>query len=372
MLPKTSVRALAFYLPQFHPVPENDQRWGTGFTEWTNVTKATPLFRDHYQPNLPSDLGFYDLRVPETREAQASLARMHGIEGFVYWHYWFGEGRRILERVFSEVLESGKPDFPFCLAWANESWTGIWHGLERELMIEQKYPGIDDHKAHFQLLCKAFKDPRYIKVNGKPLFVIYRPLKLPDANSVLSLWQDLARKNGFPGIYFAGVDFPEEKRRELGFDARIPGEPLFLAEPDAIRFRFPNETTSHRFKKRINRLLKRYNPEPPGPTVASYKMHVNCYLKTQLQAGTVPCVLPNWDNTPRSGPRGYLFDDATPELYQLMLKKSVKDLQARPPQERLLFIKSWNEWAEGNYLEPSRRYGRRYLEATLNGLSDPN
>ena len=165
-------RLIAFYLPQFHPIPENDEWWGRGFTEWTNVAKAVPLFRGHYQPHFPADLGFYDLRVPEVREAQAAMAKAYGIEGFCYYHYWFGHGRRLLERPFNEVLSSGKPDFPFCLCWANDTWTGIWHGAPNKVLIEQRYPGVEDYKAHFYALLDAFRDPRYMTVDGKKIFII--------------------------------------------------------------------------------------------------------------------------------------------------------------------------------------------------------
>ena len=169
----SNIRILAFYLPQYHPIPENDKWYGKGFTEWTNVGKAKPLFRGHYQPQIPADLGYYDLRVPETREAQAELARQYGVEGFCYWHYWFGNGRRLLERPFNEVLSSGKPDFPFCLAWANHSWHGIYNGLKtKEPVIAQTYNGIEDYKQHFYTVLSAFKDKRYITVDDKPLFLV--------------------------------------------------------------------------------------------------------------------------------------------------------------------------------------------------------
>ena len=196
-------RVLALYLPQFHPIPENDLWWGKGFTEWTNVGKAKKLFPGHYQPRVPADLGYYDLRVPETREAQADLARQYGIEGFVYWHYWFGNGKRLLERPFNEVLASGKPDFPFALAWANESWRGFWHGVKtKETLIDQLYPGDEDYIAHFKAVLPAFKDKRYIKCHGKPVFFIYHHRDMPDVAHFIELWQKLARENGLPGIYF--------------------------------------------------------------------------------------------------------------------------------------------------------------------------
>ena len=197
-------RVLAYYLPQFHPIPENDEWWGKGFTEWTNVGKAKPLFPGHYQPHVPADLGYYDLRVPETREAQAQLAREYGVEGFVYWHYWFGNGKRLLERPFNEVLASGKPDFPFALAWANETWKGFWFGADgsRNALIEQMYPGDDDYINHFYTVLPAFKDRRYITCEGKPIFIIYHPTQMPEMLHFISLWQDLAKQNGLKGIYF--------------------------------------------------------------------------------------------------------------------------------------------------------------------------
>lgn len=168
---KYKVRVIAFYLPQFHPTPENDKWWGKGFTEWTNVGKAKPLFKGHYQPKVPADLGYYDLRVPETRREQAELARQYGIEGFCYWHYWFGNGRQLLQRPFQEVLASGEPDFPFCLAWANHSWEDKQFNKEggNKMLMEQLYPGDEDYIAHFNAVLPAFKDPRYIRVNGEAL-----------------------------------------------------------------------------------------------------------------------------------------------------------------------------------------------------------
>jgi lipopolysaccharide biosynthesis protein len=198
---KNKVRIIAFYLPQFHPTPENDEWWGKGFTEWTNVVKTKPLYKGHYQPRIPTELGFYDLRLPEARKAQADMAREYGIGGFAYWHYWFG-GRRILERPFNEMLKSGEPDFPFCLAWANHTWTGVWVGLSDKILIEQSYPGQDDYINHFYAVLAAFKDTRYIKVDNKPLFYIYNPNDIPDCTEFIRIWNSLAKENGLEGIYF--------------------------------------------------------------------------------------------------------------------------------------------------------------------------
>ena len=228
MIRPLNARLIAFYLPQFHPIPENDLWWGPGFTEWTNVAKAKPLFRRHYQPRLPADLGFYDLRVPEVRAAQAKLARDSGIEGFCYWHYWFA-GKRLLERPFSEVLNSGEPDYPFCLGWANESWSGIWHGAPNRILMEQTYPGTWDYERHFYAVLDAFQDARYIRVRNKPLFVIYRPLEIPKCPAFIEQWQTLASKNGLDGIHFVAHTTPRScagQFEKIGFQAVLSAAAL--------------------------------------------------------------------------------------------------------------------------------------------------
>src|SRR5918911_547953 len=220
------VRAIAFYLPQYHPIPENDRWWGKGFTEWTNVARARPLFPGHYQPHLPADLGFYDLRLPETRMVQAELARTHGIEGFCYWHYWFN-GRRLLERPFNEVLASGEPDFPFCLAWANENWTRVWNGSERDVLIGQQYNEEDD-RQHIRSLLAAFRDERYIRIDGKPVFLVYRAAKIPDPLRTTEVWREEAQKAGVGDLYLCRIEsFPDERTdpARLGFDAAVEFHP---------------------------------------------------------------------------------------------------------------------------------------------------
>ena len=218
-------RVVAFYLPQFHPVPENDEWWGAGFSEWTNSAKARPLFPGHVQPHIPADLGFYDLRLAESREAQAALARKYGVEAFCYWHYWFA-GRRILERPYEEMLASGEPHFSFCLGWANQTWSGIWHGAGERILIEQTYPGADDDRRHFDHVLPAFRDARYFRVNGKPLFYVFRPEQLPDPAAFVERWQAMAVEAGLEGLYLvaeisdllgAGPTYVDAERH--GFDA---------------------------------------------------------------------------------------------------------------------------------------------------------
>jgi lipopolysaccharide biosynthesis protein len=356
-------RLIAFYLPQFHPIPENDLWWGKGFTEWTNVTTAKPLFPGHYQPNLPSDLGFYDLRVPEVREAQANLAHSYGIEGFCYWHYWLGNGKRLLDRVFSDVLESGKPEFPFCLAWANHDWNRGWHGQKHHVLIEQKYPGEVDHRNHFNFLLRAFLDPRYIRVDGKPMFIIFRPEELPNSKEVIGLWKRLALEAGLPGLFVPGISEMEQDLDKYGCDAHIPGEPgiFFRLKPGKSAF---VRQDSQKFNL-VKRYWRKVRSRMPFPLRASYQKKAQLYINhPSCSLKTLPCVLPNWDNTPRSGKLGTVFPDANPETYRLVLRKAIADVSGRPFQQRLVFIKSWNEWAEGNYLEPGRRFGHDFLRVT--------
>lgn len=349
---QVSARLIAFYLPQYHPIPENDEWWGKGFTEWTNVAKAKPLFRGHYQPRIPADLGFYDLRVPETRAAQAEMAKAHGVEAFCYYHYWFA-GKRILERPFTEVLQSGEPDFPFCLCWANHSWTGVWAGCPGKTLIEQTYPGDDDHVAHFHTLLQAFSDSRYVTVDGKPLFLVYEPMRIPDVHRTTDLWRELAVKSGLKGIYLVGMAWePDWNPGEYGFDATTPKDRL----PKLREYTLPFY--------RLNLLYKKYHELTRQPTVYRYdEVMSNWMYSQQYDYDYYPCVVPNWDNTPRSGANGLVLHGATPELFRNALRNALKFMSNKPAEHRLVFIKSWNEWAEGNYLEPDQRFGMAYLEA---------
>jgi len=357
-----AVRLIAFYLPQFHPIPENNEWWGAGFTEWTNVAKARPLYRGHKQPNLPSDLGFYDLRVPDVREQQAELARSAGIEGFCYWHYWFGDGRRILERPFDEVLASGKPDFPFCLAWANQPWTGVWHGMPRHTLIDQTYPGQDDFRAHFNLVLPAFRDKRYMRVDGKPIFIVFDPNHLRETGRFVNYWRRLAFEAGLPGIFFIGMSNQDNPELLDPFD--------MLADygPGNFLDRLPRDLLN-----RSLRALKRRDLSPivnleiaqrfRRPERYAYRNVVEAMMKIPLAARHAPCVLSNWDNTPRSGARGIVFENSTPELFQSYLAHACEQIASKPPERRIVFLKAWNEWAEGNYVEPDTRFGHRYLDA---------
>ncbi|MDR1738421.1 MAG: glycoside hydrolase family 99-like domain-containing protein [Candidatus Symbiothrix sp.] len=356
------IRPIAIYLPQFHPTPENDEWWGKGFTEWTNVTKAKPLFTGHEQPNLPGELGFYDLRVPEVREQQAELAKEHGIEGFMYWHYWF-DGRRILERPFNEVLASGKPDFPFCLGWANESWKTIWHGhLKKGTFLEQTYPGEEDYKKHFYAVLPAFKDKRYITVNKKCFFLIYKPFDIPNIDLLLTTWRNLAQENGLNGIYFVALsnyaDKEYDKLIKLGFDAI---QSYWL--PSLLSSSHKRPKT---FRERLNTKLRKIMHKPkPQSLLKIYKYkELIPYLSAPIDSteNVFPTLLPNWDTSPRLAENGHIVVDSSPELFRKHVKNALKMLEQKPEEQRILFIKSWNEWAEGNYIEPDRKFGRQYLE----------
>ncbi|HXS08115.1 MAG TPA: glycoside hydrolase family 99-like domain-containing protein, partial [Rhizomicrobium sp.] len=347
-------RVLAFYLPQFHPIPENDEWWGAGFTEWTNVAKAKPLYAGHVQPRLPADLGFYDLRVPEVRELQAGLARKAGIESFCYWHYWFGNGRRILERPFEEVLASGKPDFPFCLAWANVSWTGVWHGLSGKTLVEQTYPGKADEEAHFRWAQRAFEDPRYSKVYGKPVFVVLSPSNLPSTRNFIEHWRELAHRAGYPGIYFVGIwdsfEPPGERYHAPYLD---PFDAVTLLGPHDYLARHHRAVTRPlvtKIKGLIPQRIKALRPKiRTGPNRVSYSdVLAQAYDDMPQGARYLPSVLSGWDNTPRSSRRGWVYEGFTPELFKIHMDLAISRLRDHPKEERILFLKAWNEWAEGN------------------------
>jgi hypothetical protein len=353
-----SITSIALYLPQFHPVAENDEWWGAGFTEWINVARARALYPGHYQPHLPGELGFYDLRLDETRVLQAELAHAHGITAFCYWHYWFA-GRRMLHRVVDEVVSSGAPDFPFCLAWANESWGGTWVGAPRRLLIEQTYPGDDDHRRHFDALAEALHDRRYLKIDGRPVFYVYRPDQLlPSPQGFAELWRSRAEEAGLPGLFLIGQSAPGRflwKASTCGFDAVA----LFKIRPAMERL------ASERRKAFDWRVLNVLQRQPLLPDIASYR-HWSPYIPSVSAPGELcfPAVLPGWDNTPRAGRRrGFVYHGATPDVFSRQVEAAVALLANRPASERVLFVRSWNEWAEGNHLEPDRRFGRGFLEA---------
>ncbi|WP_211172662.1 glycoside hydrolase family 99-like domain-containing protein [Chitinophaga sp. Ak27] len=346
-------RIIAFYLPQFHPIPENDEWWGRGFTEWTNVGKARPMFRNHYQPHIPGELGYYDLRLEETRIAQAKMATEYGVDGFAYWHYWFG-GKRILERPFNEVLYSGKPDFPFCLAWANETWSGIWHGNPGKVLIEQSYPGREDYLRHYEFARTAFLDNRYMKVDNCPIFMLYRPNNVPGVANFINYWNELAIKDGFNGIHFIALsNNPDAETDDLlkkGFSAVGPNRLANL--PSTASF----------FSKVKRKVLKR-------PFIMDYKKASRLFIgELERREECYPSIIPGWDNSPRSGNRAMILTDSSPEDFYEHVKEVLHINKNK--KNKIILLKSWNEWAEGNYMEPDVKFGRDYLEALQRAIKE--
>lgn len=352
-------RTIAFYLPQFHPIPENDKWWGRGFTEWTNVTKAKPLFRGHHQPQLPADLGFYDLRVSEVREAQADLARAHGVEGFCYWHYWFN-GRRLLDRPMNDLLASGKPDFPFCIGWANESWTRRWTGEEAEVLLQQTYSH-DDDLAHARWLAMAFADPRYIRVNGRPLFILYRAPALPEAKRTIETFRAECVRLGVGEPYIVGRDThnPGKDMREWGCDITESSSPNLNVLPNAFQSSPAADLKRNLALGVLSRYLK----------VFDYESGCELMERARPQHPHIPGFFVGWDNTARRAENAIIMVRSTPDAFGRRLRVVLDSVAAKPDEERIVLLNAWNEWAEGMYLEPGRLYGHGFLEALRNELT---
>ena len=355
-------KILAFYLPQFEPTELNNKYYGEGFTEWVNVGKAKPLFQGHYQPKVPADLGYYDLRVPQIPEMQASLAKKAGIFGFAYWHYWWS-GDMELEMAAERMLKLGVPDFPFCFAWANENWyKKLWNKDKKGdvLIKEQQYPGKADYKAHFDYCLPFFRDNRYITVDGRPLFMIYRPLQFVDVKSFLAQWNDLIKISGVANsFYFVAMMYkPEEldALKKLGFDCVSPQHNLrAYSATHGWAGRLKIQLQSFLGKHRI---LRKYNYNEYPQTVWDEAV--------DSREDIAPQLIPNWDNTPRAGIRGLIFMHATPENFG---KASERVMQGvRKKNNKIVFLKSWNEWAEGNYMEPDLKYGHGYINALKSAI----
>ena len=350
-------RLIAFYLPQFYPTKENDEWWQKGFTEWTNVGNAKPLFRGHYQPRVPADLGYYDLRVPEVREEQAQLAREAGIEGFCYWHYWFA-GRRLLDRVFREVVESGKPDYPFCLCWANHSWyQKTWDPTKPDkLLIEQTYPGVQDYIDHFNAMLPAFRDKRYMRINGRPIFGVYDSFGFYDFPLFKETWNKLAKENGFEEFYFFGFTFRTKSSTEIlnrGYDAIVQDYILSFKDKEIS------------FAEKVQRKLFHY------PKVLHYDDYYKYVLSQYALTNNIhPCINPNFDHSPRSKEKGVIICDHSPAKWEKLCTKIFSLCNKREGESNLVFLKAWNEWGEGNYLEPDLKYGKGFIEATRKAINN--
>ena len=347
VVPRPSdVTYVAFYLPQFHPVPENDEWWGKGFTEWTNVTKARQLFEGHYQPHLPADFGFYDLRLREVQYEQIASARKYGIDAFCFHYYWFA-GRRILERPVEDFLADKQARIQFCLCWANENWTRKWDASEHEILIAQSYSPRNDI-AFIESVLPFFRDERYLRVDGAPVLVVYRPQQFPDAKATAARWRRVCREAGIGEIHLvAALTHGNSDFESLGFDAGVE---------------FPPHNVRVRDRKDE---LKLY--APLAGWVERYGEAAEKFLQHDYRRRLVyRCVYPSWDNTARVDGAGLITLDSTPENYERWLNRAThRTLLERQPSQRLLFINAWNEWAEGCHLEPDRKYGSAFLEATL-------
>lgn len=362
---------IAFYLPQFHPFKENDEWWGKGFTEWTNVGKAKPLFKGHNQPRVPTELGYYDLRLPIIREQQAQMARDAGVTAFCYWHYWFGNGRRLIPEVFDEVLNTGKPDFPFCLGWANHSWYAKnWNAdgsTMQKLLMEQTYPGLGDIKMHFAFLLKAFNDPRYVKIDGAPLLYIFAPKNLPlEYVEKLKKWTKAA---GFPDLFLVARVSPLDDSYDFACQAgynSVSYERMY----GALKNHIGVKTRDRIIRKVQNRWRSVWGYLANRPSfVADYsKLYHKLITEEDRKDNVIPELLPQWDHSPRSGRNGSIFINASPKYFYLHVKEALDVIKSK--HNRILFLKSWNEWGEGNMMEPDITYGRGFINALRKALDE--
>ena len=377
-------RAIAIHLPQFHPIAENNEWWGKGFTEWTNVVKAKPLFEGHYQPHLPADLGFYDLRLEEARLAQEAMAKEYGIYGFCYYHYWFN-GKRLLNEPIDRKLKNPKEDFPFMLCWANENWSRNWDGYDNDILMKQNYCEEDDLK-HIQFLCKnIFSDDRYIKINGKPFFIFYRPTLFPDINKTIKLWRAEALRLGIGELYIGFMNSfgKEYNSKEYDIDAAIEFPPhLWIGEQlrgpllnklllqsceyiNEILNKIGNKSISNLFYKIERNIKRKFYREFNENNIFDYSKTVEAHLNNEFLERTYPSLYPMWDNSSRKNGKNALIQlNSTPELYGKWLKSIIERFKPFSVEEDFIFINAWNEWAEGNHLEPCKKWGLKYLEIT--------
>jgi hypothetical protein len=345
------IRAIAIYLPQFHTIPENDMAWGKGFTEWTNVKKAKPLFEGHYQPHIPhEDVGYYDLSNPEIMVRQAAMAKEYGIHGFAFYHYWFN-GKRLLETPLDNMLKTGTPDFPFLYIWANEPWSKRWDGSENEIIQHQFY-SFEDDLEHIRFLCKnVFSDKRYIKIDNKPVFMVYRTELLPNVNETARIWRNEAKKYGFNDLYLIRVDHVVKDLNpiEIGFDAVLEFAPDWsCVDKSRSRSDYLNNYVNDYFSTILNMILKD-----------------NCDY-TRFRS-----VFPSWDNSPRKSYNAIIYTNNNPEIFEYFVYRTAEYTKKYLEENsQFFFINAWNEWGEGCHIEPDQQNGYKYLQSIKNALDD--
>lgn len=353
-------KIIAFYLPQFHVIPENNAWWGEGFTEWVNTRKAKPLYNGHYQPREPYNDNYYDLLDHEARVWQAELAKKYDIGGFCYYHYWFN-GKMLLEKPLEGILKDKNPDFPFCMCWANEPWTRAWDGGEKEVIMPQEYGNKDNWEKHFNYLIQFFKDDRYIKVDNKPLFVIYRTSNINNCEEMVSFWNDKCIENGFEGIYLVEEANTFQKEPCLKqSEAVIDFEPMLTVNTQL--------STSGKVVRKVKQILRKnfklkildtYDYDTVWKNIINKK--VSYGNKKVFLGGFV-----DWDNTARKNENATIIKGASPEKFEKYLTEQLK--KADEVNSEFVFINAWNEWAEGTYLEPDKKYKYGYLEAVSNAV----
>ena len=375
------MKIIAFYLPQFHNIPENDEWWGDGFTEWVNVKAAKPLFEGHQQPKVPLNDNYYNLLDDNVKIWQAKIAKEHGVYGFCYYHYWFS-GKMLLEKPMEQMLKNKAVDIPFCISWANETWTKAWVNDEKKVLILQKYGEKDEWKQHFDYLLPFFKDDRYIKENNKPLFIIYRPEVVECLNEMLDYWNQLAIENGFDGMCFAyqtiNMDITNGSDTSR-FDYDIEFQPSYA------RFDMSNQKSKLAVLKKIRRNVAKWFEKKFGidllrytsPMMARKLLHTNgidyseawetILARKPISNKCIPGAFAAWDNTPRHKERGWVYTNNTPEIFEKYLEKQI--VRARDVYHKdMILMYAWNEWAEGGYLEPDEEHGYAYLDAIRTAL----
>lgn len=374
------MKIISFYLPQFHSIPENDEWWGKGFTEWVNVKKARPLFEGHEQPKVPLAQNYYNLLDKDVMRWQAKIAKDYGIYGFCFYHYWF-DGHLLLEKPLENYLSDQTIDFPYCICWANENWTNLWVSDKRKVLIAQTYGGVDEWKKHYNYLKKFFKDKRYIRINNKPLLVIYKPDLIPRIREMLELYTNLAMQDGFEGICFA-CQRPDSlldgNNSDLSsFDYCIEYQPIFAFSSVYNR---SNLLWLRKLKRRILLNIEKYlhitatnfklSRIKDNLTIYSYDELWNSIIQSDpMTDKSIPGAFVNWDNTPRRGARGSVVDGATPLKFKKYLKQQIIHAKKDYKQD-MMFVFAWNEWGEGGYLEPDERYGYGYLNAVYEALKE--